>query len=78
MSSTVATTTGQATPSVKSWTIANCDAPANTKRLIATISAGDRPDWRATIPNGMPTTRTAVSTGQPSASAVRCGDNLFR
>jgi len=68
--------TGQGTPSLNSWTIANCDAPANTNTLIATISAGDRPDWRATIPNGMPTTTTESKTGHPSASAARCGDNL--
>src|SRR5439155_1706142 len=41
MSRTVATIAGQATPSLNSWIIANCDAPANTNRLIATISAGE-------------------------------------
>ena len=43
MRNTVATTSGQVTPSLNSWTIANCDAPANTNRLIATISAGESP-----------------------------------
>src|SRR5438876_11844185 len=28
------------------------------------------------MPNGMPTTSTVTSTGQPSARAARCGDNL--
>jgi hypothetical protein len=29
------------------------------------------------MPNGIPTSTTEMSTGQPSASAARCGDNLL-
>ena len=43
MSSTVATMTGHTAPSLNSWTIANCEAPAKTNTLIATISAGASP-----------------------------------
>ncbi len=76
MSRTVATMSGHAAPSLNSWIIANCEAPAKTRTLVATISAGARPAWSATIPNERPTTNTVTSTGQPSASAARCGDNL--
>src|SRR5437762_1476188 len=46
---TVATTIGQTVPATNSRTIANCAAPAKTNTLIAMISAGVRPDCRATL-----------------------------
>src|SRR5205814_8222961 len=78
MKRTLATTIAVGAWSEKSWTIANCDAPANTSRLIPVTTKGSSPDCRATTPKVAPTTTVVPRTGQPSVSARRAASRSSR
>src|SRR5438094_704208 len=71
---TVVTMSAAGAPPVHSWTNANCEAPAKMSRLIAAISIGASPAWRATTPKVVPTIMVVPRTGQPSGSAPRAVD----